>query len=190
MSKKCLYVILIIISIILSLAFFGFYQMKKLRKMIPIYKIGDVIIDDLYEGFTDEEFFQCITHLTFNGELTISSFLGNIADANAPEYCKIHHNMIYQKITKALHNIEPKNGKYSLKYEIKDGIYNFYYEVEQNFSNFDIFEENIVNNTNNDKRKVKYDDEIEQYYINSRKDCVEYGLKSPEEEIIVCTKYL
>ena len=90
---------------------------------------------------------------------------------------------------KALHNIEPKNGKYSLKYEYKDGIYNFYYEVEQNFSNFDIFEENIVNNTNNDKKKVKYDDEIEQYYINSRKDCVEYGLKSSDEDLIVCTKY-
>ena len=49
---------------------------------------------------------------------------------------------------------------------------------------------NSMNNTNNDKKKVKYDDEIEQYYINSRKDCVEYGLKSPEEETIVCTKYL
>ena len=28
--------------------------------------------------------------------------------------------------------------------------------------------------------------ELEQYYIKSRKDCVEYGLR---EEIIVCTKY-
>ena len=33
------------------------------------------------------------------------------------------------------------------------------------------------------------DNELENYYINSRKDCVEYGLKSLNEDIIICTKY-
>ena len=38
-----------------------------------------------------------------------------------------------------------------------------------------------------DKKKNKsYDDELEKYYINSRKDCVEYGLIG---ENIICTKY-
>ena len=195
MAKKCLYAILIIIVIIISFSILSIYNLKKLRKMIPIYKIGDVIIDNLYEGFTDEEFFQCISHLTFDGELTISSFLGNDIDSSAPEYCKVHHNMIYQKISKALKKIMPKSGKFTLKFEMKDNVYHFYYEDEQNVSTVEFIEENIVNNNNNndndnDKKKAKYDDEIEQYYINSRKDCVEYGLKSPNEEIIVCTKYL
>lgn len=40
------------------------------------------------------------------------------------------------------------------------------------------------------KRIEDYDDnELENYYNNSKKDCVEYGLKSLEENIIVCTKY-
>ena len=121
-------------------------------------------------------------------------FLGNDIDSSAPEYCKVHHNMIYQKISKALNKIMPKSGKFTLKFEMKDNVYHFYYEDEQNVSTVEFIEENIVNNNNNDndndKKKAKYDDEIEQYYINSRKDCVEYGLKSPNEEIIVCTKYL
>ena len=33
------------------------------------------------------------------------------------------------------------------------------------------------------------DNELENYYINSRKDCVEYGLKSLKEDYIICTKY-
>ena len=41
-----------------------------------------------------------------------------------------------------------------------------------------------VGNNNNE-----YQNELEEYYINSRKDCVEYGLKSLEENIIICTKY-
>ena len=46
--------------------------------------------------------------------------------------------------------------------------------------------EEQVNNFEPKKENKSYDDELEQYYIKSRKDCVEYGLK---EEIIVCTKY-
>ena len=45
---------------------------------------------------------------------------------------------------------------------------------------------------NTAKRKNKNDDcdeELEKYFNNSGKDCVEYGLKSLKEDIIVCTKY-
>ena len=42
----------------------------------------------------------------------------------------------------------------------------------------------------NMNRIEDYDDnELENYYNNSKKDCVEYGLKSLDENIIVCTKY-
>ena len=38
-------------------------------------------------------------------------------------------------------------------------------------------------------KNESYDDELEQYYLKSRKDCVEYSLKSSDEDLIVCTKY-
>ncbi len=42
----------------------------------------------------------------------------------------------------------------------------------------------------NMNRIEDYDDnELENYYNNSKKDCVEYGLKSLDENILVCTKY-
>ena len=43
-------------------------------------------------------------------------------------------------------------------------------------------------NKGNNKNK-EYENELEEYYNNSRRDCVEYGLKSLEENIIICTKY-
>lgn len=68
--------------------------------------------------------------------------------------------------------------------------------------------ENIIKNTikHKEKKKKNYFDEpknernkfldtddeyneLETYYIKSRKDCVEYGLKSINEDIIICTKY-
>ena len=47
---------------------------------------------------------------------------------------------------------------------------------------------------NNDKNGYfdNYDDnhnELENYYLKSRKDCIEYGLKSIKEDSIICTKY-
>ena len=41
----------------------------------------------------------------------------------------------------------------------------------------------------NNENNKNYDNELENYYINSRKDCIEYGLKSLKEDIIVCTEY-
>ena len=66
---------------------------------------------------------------------------------------------------------------------------------------FDLSQEsNIDLDFNTDKNDKKFvdnnkmesksnDDELEQYYLKSRKDCVEYGLKSSSEDLIVCTKY-
>ena len=39
------------------------------------------------------------------------------------------------------------------------------------------------------KKFDDYDNELEDYYLKSKKDCIEYGLKSLKEDIIICTKY-
>ena len=39
------------------------------------------------------------------------------------------------------------------------------------------------------KKFDDYDNELENYYLKSKKDCIEYGLKSLKEDIIICTKY-
>ena len=62
----------------------------------------------------------------------------------------------------------------------KEGTFNIDFDIDK-------VNQEIVDN---DKTKNEsYDDELEQYYLKSRKDCVEYGLKSSDENLIVCTKY-
>ena len=185
MSKRCLGIIISIFLVYILIVLFDFYQIRRIRKMIPKYKIGDILIDNLYEGFSDDQLIQCIYYMNFLKDLTLSSFLGSEANSTIPEFCKVHHNQVYQNISKAIEKITPKDRNCSLITEYKDGINYFYCEITFTDSDF----ENIIKNNYNYDNKVKYDDEIEQYYNKSRKDCVEYGLKSSKEEIIVCTKY-
>ena len=83
---------------------------------------------------------------------------------NMPEHCKIEYNPKNKKNTKFYLNISPE-------------------EVNIDFISPN---EEQLNNFEQKKENKSYDDELEQYYIKSRKDCVEYGLR---EEIIICTKY-
>ena len=66
------------------------------------------------------------------------------------------------------------------------------------YINICLFE--YMENENDDKRyfdtkegkrnnQNDYDNELEIYYKNSKKDCVEYGLNSLNKEYIICTKY-
>ncbi len=69
-----------------------------------------------------------------------------------------------------------------------------YIEIFEDDNYIDFEETNCEekNDSKNGKIKNKNDDgdeEFEKYYKNSGKDCVEYGLKSLKEDIIVCTKY-
>ena len=71
---------------------------------------------------------------------------------------------------------------------IKD-IMQYFYEYKNNeeksyFPNTNKYNENGYINKFDD-----YDNELEDYYLKSKKDCVEYGLKSLKEDIIICTKY-
>ena len=95
-----------------------------------------------------------------------------------PEHCKIEYNKITKKISDSFVNKFTSDGKFRLNIG-PEGI-----NID-----FNVPEEEQVNNFEDKKKNKSYDDELEQYYIKSRKDCVEYGLKSSDEEIIVCTKY-
>ena len=183
--SKCRICLLLIGFLYISVMIIGYYQMKQIRKMIPKFKIGDTFINNMYEGFTDEQLIKCFNYLHFFENLTISSFLGTEPNTNIPDTCKIQHKKIYENISTAINKMISKNPDCNVITEYKDGITYLYCEFRFNDSNF----ENTIKNNFNVKTNLNYDDEIEQYYIKSRKDCVEYGLKSPNEEIIVCTKY-
>lgn len=62
---------------------------------------------------------------------------------------------------------------------------------EQTIENKDDLESLECSDSESKKNKYNqdYDNELETHYLNSKKDCVEYGLKSSTEDIIVCLKY-
>ena len=70
-----------------------------------------------------------------------------------------------------------------------------FYEDKIEDNNYNDFEEENVkekryfSDVNKKQKNDDEDNEFENNYKNSGKDCVEYGLKSLKEEIIVCTKY-
>ncbi len=70
----------------------------------------------------------------------------------------------------------------------------FYGDKIEDNNYIDYEEENVeekryFSNVNKKKNNDDEDNELENNYKNSGKDCVEYGLKSLKEEILVCTKY-
>ena len=95
---------------------------------------------------------------------------------NMPEHCKIEYNEIIEQIIDLF-----------VKKLFLDGT-KFYLNISPEEVNIDFISPNEeqLNNFEQKKENKSYDDELEQYYIKSRKDCVEYGLR---EEIIVCTEY-
>ena len=98
-----------------------------------------------------------------------------------PDHCEkvynIFYNYIYDEIKKQFKN---EGNKFKLKFDLEESDVDIDYNTDKNNKEY----------VDNDKKENKiYDDELEQYYLKSRKDCVEYGLKSSDEDLIVCTKY-
>ena len=98
-----------------------------------------------------------------------------------PEHCEkvynIFYNYIYDEIKKQYKN---EGSKFKLKFDLGESDVNIDCNTDKNNKEY----------VDNDKKENKiYDDELEQYYLKSRKDCVEYGLKSSNKDLIVCTKY-
>lgn len=88
------------------------------------------------------------------------------------------------------------NLKNFVKNNIEDNFKNDFFieEEDNNINNIDFEEQkeevkSYFNIANKKKYNDDNDNELENYYKKSRKDCVEYGLKSLKEDIIVCTKY-
>jgi len=101
-------------------------------------------------------------------------------DMNMPEYCIKEYNKFYQSMTESLITQIKKVGNFNFNIDFKTSLFDVNLNVNNN---------NNASNKDDKKNHKSYDDELEQYYIKSRKDCVEYGLRSPDEDIIVCTKY-
>ena len=94
-----------------------------------------------------------------------------------PDYCEKVYNIFYNYIKKQFKN---EGNKFKLKFDLGESDVNIDCNTDKNNKEY----------VDNDKKENKiYDDELEQYYLKSRKDCVEYGLKSSDEDLIVCTKY-
>ena len=141
----------------------------------------------------------------------ISSFCSDIIN-------KLEQNFNYMNKNETL-DIEPKDLEIYFRYEnfksnlnsrcqkknitqkknVDDGQdKNNNNKIKTNFSDNEVKtnDNNNLNEKESDEGKSYFnvinkdeDNELENYYINSRKDCVEYGLKSLKEDYIVCTKY-
>ena len=141
--------------------------------------LSTIKLDDI--NFGNERNLECLKYLE-----QLNEALGNINKLvnlnandnyiNMPEHCKIEYNEIIEQIIDLF-----------VKKLFLDGT-KFYLNISPEEVNIDFISPNEeqLNNFEQKKENKSYDDELEQYYIKSRKDCVEYGLR---EEIIVCTKY-
>ena len=152
----------------------------------PTIKIGDEEFDEIIKEYFKDKNKECFEQFFLMGEEGNNINSRNIFEDEKKfkeflEHCKDDVNKLYKIIIEKIVSKITKNDKLNIKFEFKD---------ELNDINFINDKNNYMFDHHGDKKKNKsYDDELEQYYINSRKDCVEYGLKSPQEEIIVCTKY-
>jgi len=94
-----------------------------------------------------------------------------------PDYCEKEYNIFYNEKKEEFKN---ERNMFKLKFDLGESGVDVNYNTDKNNKEY----------VDNDKKKNKsYDDELEQYYLRSRKDCVEYGLKSSNKDLIVCTKY-
>ena len=148
-------------------------------------------VENNYENLEYDKKYECF-ELFISLELPIDTNINNRMSfsfdelkkiiPDMPDYCRKEYNDFYKSIYDAIKNKFTNESKiYTLK---------FNFEGESDAvtdSNTDKKNKEFVDN---DKMKNEiYDDELEQYYLKSRKDCVEYGLKSLDEDLIVCTKY-
>ena len=159
--------------------------------------------DNLLKKY-NKEIEECLS--SFIKYQQICNFKKNIEDRDK-QICKIlkkkNNSKFCNKINRTLDNkINSLN---------KDNNFIFYQNIELDFgsNNYLSIEQNNKDSNNiqndsfdyentkvdvnksyfNNENNKNYDNELENYYINSRKDCIEYGLKSLKEDIIVCTKY-
>lgn len=87
-----------------------------------------------------------------------------------------------------------------IQFELKDefsgdfGSVNFQFYKDNNYYPFEIDYEDFGEKVEDkdcigNNKKEAYENELDEYSNNSEKDCIEYGLTSLKDNIIVCTKY-
>ena len=158
---------------------------------IPVLKFENVLIDNMVEELNDEKIAGCLKYFVSldqsnnnennNNNIILTPAISNEKMVEMPDYCVKEYNELYKSFNEEFLNLLIKNdGKFHMTMNYKEGTFNIDFDIDK-------VNQEIVDN---DKTKNEsYDDELEQYYLKSRKDCVEYGLKSSDENLIVCTKY-
>ena len=158
---------------------------------IPEIKFENVLIDNMVEELNDEKIAGCLKYFVSldqsnnnennNNNIILTPAISNEKMVEMPDYCVKEYNELYKSFNEEFLNLLIKNdGKFHMTMNYKEGTFNIDFDIDK-------VNQEIVDN---DKTKNEsYDDELEQYYLKSRKDCVEYGLKSSDENLIVCTKY-
>ena len=158
---------------------------------IPEIKFENVLIDNIVEELNDEKIAGCLKYFISldqsnnnennNNNIILTPAISNEKMVEMPDYCVKEYNKLCESFNEEFLNLLIKNdGKFHMTMNYKEGTFNIDFDIDK-------VNQEIVDN---DKTKNEsYDDELEQYYLKSRKDCVEYGLKSSDENLIVCTKY-
>ena len=151
---------------------------------IPI----NYVVDE-NENIDDDKKYECFK-LFLTLELTIDTDNNQIPltfdkikekKAGIPDYCESEYNKFYISLHHGIIQHLKEKGKFNLKFDLSSES-----NIDLDF-NTDKNDKKFVDN--NKMESKSNDDELEQYYLKSRKDCVEYGLKSSSEDLIVCTKY-
>ena len=167
------------------------FEGKECTEYIPEIKFENVLIDNMVEELNDEKIAGCLKYFVSldqsnnnennNNNIILTPAISNEKMVEMPDYCVKEYNELYKSFNEEFLNLLIKNdGKFHMTMNYKEGTFNIDFDIDK-------VNQEIVDN---DKTKNEsYDDELEQYYLKSRKDCVEYGLKSSDENLIVCTKY-
>ena len=116
------------------------------------------------------------------------------------DYCKELEALKDSNFCKSIVEDMTKKMQDKIQFELDDEIsldfsnVKFKFENDNNYYSFEInygiFEEKVedkdcIGNNKNEE----HENELNEYSNNSGKDCIEYGLRSLKDNIIVCTKY-
>lgn len=125
----------------------------------------------------------------FNVNSVISILNNNFDKIIKNQKNKSLNNKEHKNIKKFLFNFFENKSDETIENTVQNSKENknlndkksYFYEPKYNYD--DIFTFRIINDDIDDE------DDLEKYYLKSRRDCVENGLKSINDNIIICNKY-
>lgn len=141
----------------------------------------------------DEEIKTCIKNFGKLAEITALNetddnkehFVDLTKKLNISSFCVDFSLLLINQLEKDLYSINKIYKTSKKTFDFIDYVNISLFEYIQNRNDEKrYFDSKEGNNNNKD-----YDNELEIYYKNSQKDCVEYGLNSLNKEYIICTKY-